>query len=87
MFVKLMGKLFSQPTNKKKQRQMDCRANTAKALRMFLNTITALQSANDYDQNALDVLDQRVGWGARSCGSCTFLPQTLIWPISMVRVA
>ncbi|ANV25347.1 Tn3 family transposase [Rhizobium pusense] len=62
MFIKLMGKLFSQANNRKKQRQMDCRANTAKALRMFLDTITALQSANDYGRNALDVLDQRVGW-------------------------
>ncbi|AYM60907.1 hypothetical protein At1D132_49000 (plasmid) [Agrobacterium fabrum] len=41
---------------------MDRRANTAKALRMFLYTITALQSANDYGRNALEVLDQKVGW-------------------------
>lgn len=62
MFIKLMGKLFSQANNRKKQRQMDCRANTAKALRMFLDTISALQSANDHGRNALAVLDQRVGW-------------------------
>jgi hypothetical protein len=55
-----MGKLFSQANNRKKQRQMDCRANTAKALRMFLDTITALQSANDHGRNALDVLDQNL---------------------------
>ncbi|TCR97788.1 hypothetical protein EV281_1105 [Rhizobium sp. BK418] len=41
MFIKLMGKLFSQANNRKKQRQMDCRATTAKALRMSLDTITA----------------------------------------------
>jgi hypothetical protein len=62
MFIKLMGKLFSQANNRKKQRQIDCRPNTAKALRMFLDTITALQSANDYGRNALEVLDQKVGW-------------------------
>ncbi|GGG17419.1 hypothetical protein GCM10010924_53150 [Rhizobium wenxiniae] len=62
MFIKLIGKLFSQANNRKKQRQMDCRANTAKALRMFLDTITALQSANDYGRNAFDVLDQKAGW-------------------------
>ena len=62
MFIKLMGRLFSQANNRKKQRQMDCRPDTAKALRMFLDTITALQSANDYGRNALEVLDQRVGW-------------------------
>ncbi len=62
IFIKLMGRLFSQANNRKKQRQMNCRPDTAKALRMFLDTITALQSANDYGQNALDVLDQKVGW-------------------------
>lgn len=30
-------------------------------LRMFLDTITA-QSANEYGRNALEVLDQKVGW-------------------------
>jgi TnpA family transposase len=62
MFIKLMGRLFSQANNRKKQRHMDCRPDTAKALRMFLDTITALQSANDYGRNALEVLDQKVGW-------------------------
>ena len=62
MFIKLMGRQFSQANNRKKQRHMDCRPDTAKALRMFLDTITALQSANDYGRNALEVLDQEVGW-------------------------
>ncbi len=62
MFIKLMGRLFSQANNRKKQRHMDCRPDTAKALRMFLQTITALQSANDHGRNALEVLDQEVGW-------------------------
>ena len=62
MFIKLMGRLFSQANNRKKQRHMDCRPDTTKALRMFLDTITALQSANDYGRNALEVLDQKVGW-------------------------
>jgi hypothetical protein len=62
MFIKLMGRLFSQANNRKKQRHMDGRTDTAKALRMFLDTITALQSANDNGRNALEVLDQEVGW-------------------------
>lgn len=62
MFIKLIGRLFSQANNRRKQRHMDCRPDTAKALRMFLDTITALQSANDYGRNALDALDQEVGW-------------------------
>ncbi len=62
MFIKLMGRLFSQANNRKKQRHMDSRPDAAKALRMFLDTITALQSANEYGRNALEVLDQEVGW-------------------------
>ena len=62
MFIKLMGRLFSQANNRKKQRHMDCRPDTAKALRMFLDTIVALQSANNYGRNALEVLDEEVGW-------------------------
>ncbi|WP_425374561.1 hypothetical protein [Mesorhizobium waimense] len=62
MFIKLMGRLFSQANSRKKQRHMEGRTDTAKALRMFLDTITALQSANDYGRNALEVLDQEVGW-------------------------
>ncbi len=62
MFIKQMGRLFSQANNRKKQRHMDSRPDTAKALRMFLDTITALQSANHYGRNALEVLDQEVGW-------------------------
>ncbi len=61
-FIKLMGRLFSRANNRKKQRHMECRPDTAKALRMFLDTITALQSANDYGRNAMEVLDQKVGW-------------------------
>lgn len=62
MFIKLMGRLFSQANSRKKQRHMDRRPDATKALRMFLDTITALQSANDYGRNALEVLDQKVGW-------------------------
>ncbi len=62
MFIKLMGRLFTQANNRKKHRHMECRPDTAKALRMFLDTITALQSANDDGRNALEVLDQKVSW-------------------------
>jgi hypothetical protein len=62
MFIKLIGRLFWQASNRKKQRHMDCRPASAKALRMFLDTVTALQSANEYGRNALEVLDQEIGW-------------------------
>jgi len=62
MFIKLIGRLFSQAHSRKNRRHMDHRTDTSKALRMFLDTITALQSANDRGQDALEVLDQKVGW-------------------------
>lgn len=62
MFIKLVGRLFSQAQSRKKRRHIDHRTDTSKALRMFLDTITALQSANDRGQDALEVLDQKVGW-------------------------
>ena len=62
MFIKLIGRLFSQAHSRKKRRHMDHRTDTSKALRLFLETISALQSANDQGQDALEVLDQKVGW-------------------------
>lgn len=62
MFIKLMGRLFSQVNNRKKQRHMSVRLETSKALRLFLDTIEALQVANDTDADLMRTLDQRVGW-------------------------
>ncbi|MGX5806441.1 hypothetical protein ACWGS9_35705, partial [Bradyrhizobium sp. Arg314] len=42
MFIKLIGRLFSQANNRMKQRHMDARPETSKILRMFLDTISAL---------------------------------------------
>lgn len=62
MFIKLMGRLFSQANNRKKQRHMNARLETSKALRLFLDTIVALQAANDTDADPMMTLDRRVGW-------------------------
>lgn len=62
MFIKLMGRLFSQVNNRKKQRHMSVRLETSKALRLFLDTIVALQVANDTDADPMTILDLRVGW-------------------------
>jgi hypothetical protein len=62
MCIKLIGRLFSQAHSRKKRRHMDHRTETSKALRLFLDTISALQSANDWGQDALEVVDQKVGW-------------------------
>ena len=62
MFIKLMGRLFSQVNNRKKQRHMSARLETSKALRLFLDTIVALQAANDMDADPMTILDRRVGW-------------------------
>jgi hypothetical protein len=81
MVIKLMGKLFSQANNRKKQRQMDCRANTAKALRMFLDTITNLKSPNDYGRNALRASGLHSSRGRRGCGA----PGSLLSPLPEIR--
>lgn len=62
MFIKLIGRLFSQAQSRKKRRHMDHRTGNSKALRLFLDAITALQSANDQGQDAIEVLDREVGW-------------------------
>ena len=62
MFIKLMGRLFSQANNRKKQRHMNARLETSKALRLFLDTIVALQAANEEEADPMEMLDQRVGW-------------------------
>jgi TnpA family transposase len=62
MFIKLMGRLFSQANNRKKQRHMNTRMETSRALRLFLDTIVALQAANDADEDAIETVNRQVGW-------------------------
>ncbi|MFJ1311881.1 Tn3 family transposase [Agrobacterium sp. P15N1-A] len=62
MFIKLIGRLFSQASNRKKQRHMNARMETSKALRLFLDTILALQAANDADEDAIETINRKVGW-------------------------
>jgi len=62
MFIKLIGRLFSQANNRKKQRHAEMRKDTAKALRLFLDTISALQAANDNDEDAIETINRHVGW-------------------------
>ena len=62
MFIKLIGRLFSQVNNRKKQRHMNSRIETSRALRLFLDTILALQAANDANEDVIETLDRQVGW-------------------------
>nr|WP_246485631.1 Tn3 family transposase [Aminobacter carboxidus] len=62
MFSKLIGRLFSQANNQKKQRHGEARRDTAKALRLFRDTLRALVAANETGKDAIDVLDREVGW-------------------------
>ncbi|MAM10322.1 MAG: DDE transposase [Rhizobiaceae bacterium] len=62
MFIKLIGRMFSQANNRKKQRHMNARVETSKALKLFLDTILALQAANDNHEDALDTVSRKVGW-------------------------
>ncbi len=80
MFIKLIGRLFSQANNRKKQRHMNSRLETSKALRLFLETISALQAANDNDENAIEILDRQVGWH-RLPQICRGLPADIHLPL------
>ncbi|QWK81239.1 Tn3 family transposase [Ochrobactrum sp. BTU1] len=62
MFIKLIGRLFSQATAKQKQRHMDTRKETAKALRLFRDTLRALVVANDTGLDVIETLDREIGW-------------------------
>ncbi|EJU0637217.1 Tn3 family transposase [Salmonella enterica] len=62
MFIKLIGRLFSQAAAKQKQRHMDTRKETAKALRLFRDTLRALVVANDSGSDAIETLDREIGW-------------------------
>jgi hypothetical protein len=55
MFIKLTGRLFSKANNRKKQRHMNARIETSRALKLFLDTIVALLNANDADEDAIRV--------------------------------
>jgi hypothetical protein len=56
MFCKLIGRLFSQANNRKKPRRTDAHHETAKALRLFRDTLRALVAV---DQTRADALDSR----------------------------
>ncbi len=62
MFIKLIGRLFSKANNRKKQRHMNARMETSRALKLFLDTIVALQNANDADEDVMSVVNRQVGW-------------------------
>lgn len=62
MFIKLMGRLFAQVSHRRTQRHAEARVEKDKALRLFLDTIIALQAANDNDTDAIDTIDRRIGW-------------------------
>jgi hypothetical protein len=62
MFNKLIGRLFARANTRRKLRYADTRHETTKALRLFRDTLRALVVANDTGRNAIDVLDDELGW-------------------------
>jgi hypothetical protein len=62
MFNKLIGRLFVRANTRRKQRYVDAQQDTTKVLRLFRDTLRALVAANDTGRNAIDVLDDEVGW-------------------------
>jgi hypothetical protein len=62
MFNKLIGRLFARANTRRKRKYADTRQETTKALRLFRDTLRALVVANDTGRNAIDVLDDEIGW-------------------------
>lgn len=62
MFNKLIGRLFARANTRRKQKYADTRQETTKVLRLFRDTLRALVVANDTGRNAIDVLDDEIGW-------------------------
>ena len=62
MFNKLIGRLFARANTRRKQQHADAQQDMTKVLRLFRDTLRALVVANDTGRNAIDVLDDEVGW-------------------------
>ena len=62
MFNKLIGRLFARANTRRKQRYVNAQQDTTKVLRLFRDTLRALVVANDTGRNAIDVLDDEIGW-------------------------
>jgi len=62
MFNKLIGRLFARANTRHKKRYVEAHQDTTKVLRLFRDTLRALVAANDTGRNAIDVLDDEVGW-------------------------
>jgi TnpA family transposase len=62
MFNKLIGRLFAQANTRHKKRYVEAQQDTTKVLRLFRDTLRALVVASDTGRNAIDVLDDEVGW-------------------------
>ncbi len=62
MFNKLIGRLFARANTRRKKRYVEAQQDTTKVLRLFRDTLRALVTASDTGRNAIDVLDDEVGW-------------------------
>ncbi|NBJ13943.1 Tn3 family transposase [Microvirga arsenatis] len=62
MFSKLIGRLFARANARRKKRYVEAQQDTTKVLRLFRDTLRALVTASDTGRNAIDVLDDKVGW-------------------------
>jgi hypothetical protein len=62
MFSKLIGRLFARANTRRKKRYVEAQQDTTKVLRLFRDTLRALVVASDTGRNAIDVLDDEVGW-------------------------
>lgn len=64
MFDKLVGSLFARARRRREQQYQATAREVARLMRLFSGVITALADAREHDADALDRVDESVGWWA-----------------------
>nr|WP_172687275.1 Tn3 family transposase [Ancylobacter novellus] len=62
MFNKLVGSMFTRANRRKERQYQGTVKDVGRLMRLFDQTLSALQNAHDRDIDAFDVLDAEVGW-------------------------
>ncbi|SEE77698.1 Transposase and inactivated derivatives, TnpA family [Rhizobiales bacterium GAS191] len=62
MFCRLIARLFMRSRARRDRRHLDARADTARLMGLFRDTLRALAEASETGEDTFDVLDRRIGW-------------------------
>lgn len=62
MFCRLVARLFTRSKARRDRRHLDARKDTARLLGLFRDTLRTLSEANETGEDAIDLLDRKIGW-------------------------